>query len=385
MTLSPVTAALALCALLLPVSIAGSNIALGLLALALALRWGRDWQRVRAAWSREPALAVLLLYAGAGLLAAAFSDAPAESVRDGIKDLHRVWALGLFVAALALEPNAPLRPALGLSFAAMALYGLAQTAFGTGPNGMMVRAHGFVHPVVYGQQMALAALGGACALLRPAPNASRAPVAALTALVLAALVFNQTRMALLAAFAGLACVALLEPRARRWALAALLLVAAIGAAWEFMPNGGRALSSSFAQYDPRNPHQARWALWNTALRMFQAHPAVGVGPGGYRRLFTLFHPGPLDNEFAWGSAHNLYLHQLAERGVCGALALLALCATLFSRAARAARESFDARALWAVAAVAFLLAMSLTETSFQNEQFSTLLLLIWAWGTVSLR
>jgi hypothetical protein len=27
----------------------------------------------------------------------------------------------------------------------------------------------------------------------------------------------------------------------------------------------------------------------------------------------------------------------------------------------------------------------MTETAFQNEQFSALLLLIWAWGTTSLR
>ena len=192
-------------------------------------------------------------------------------------------------------------------------------------------------------------------------------------------------MALLAAFAGFVFVSLLEPRARRWALAALLLVAAVGAAWEFMPNGGRALSSSFAHYDSHNPHQARWALWSTALRMFSAHPATGVGPGGYRRLFTAYHPGPIDGEPASASAHNLYLQQLAERGLLGAVALLLLCAAFLARAVRAVRIEADTRALWAAGAVVVLLAMSLTETSFQNEQFSTLFLLIWAWGTACLR
>ena len=220
MSLSPVAAALALCALALPVSIAGSNIALALLALALLARARRDGARILRTWRAEPALAALIVYGGVGLLAAALSAAPAASLRDAAKDFHRLWSLGLFAAALALEPEAPLRPALGLSFGVMALYGIAQTVFGGRPEGLMVRAHGFVHPVVYGEQLALAVLGGACVLLRPTPKASRRIAAAFTALVFAALLLSQTRMALIGAFVGFALVALIEPRARRWAFSA---------------------------------------------------------------------------------------------------------------------------------------------------------------------
>ena len=385
MPFSPVAAALALCALLLPVSIAGSNVALALLALALLGRARRDGSRVLRSWRAEPALAALALYAGAGLLAAVLSAAPGASLHDAVKDLHRLWALGLFTAALALEPEAPLRPALGLSFGAMAVYGIAQTFLGGRTNGMLLRAHGFVHPVVYGEMMALAVLGGACVLLQPTPKAPRRAAAIFTGLIFCALLFSQTRMALIAAFAGFALVALLEPRARRWALPALVLVAAAAAAWEFLPVGGRTLSSAFGAYDPKNPQQARWVLWDVAVRMFRDHPWTGAGPGGYHRLFSAYHAGPLDGEKDWGSAHNLYLHQLAERGVAGGLALIVLCGVLLSRAVKAAQKDADTRALWAAGAVAAFLAMSLTETSFQNEQFAALLLLIWAWGTTSLR
>ena len=385
MPFTPVAAALALCALALPVSIAGSNIALALLALALLCRARRDGGRILRTWRSEPALAALALYAAAGLLAAALSAAPAASLRDAVKDLHRLWALGLFAAALALEPETPLRPALGLSFGAMALYGIVQTASHGSPEHAMFRAHGFVHPVVYGEMMALAVLGGACVLLRPTAKAPRRAAAAFTALASAALLLSQTRMALIAALAGFALVALLEPRARRWALPVLLLVAAASAAWEFMPVGGRTLSSAFGSYDPNNPQQARWILWDVAVRIFRDHPATGAGPGGYHRLFTTYHTGALDGETDWGSAHNLYLHQLAERGIAGALALLVLCVVLLSRAVKAARRDADTRALWSAGAVAAFLAMSMTETSFQNEQFAALLLLVWAWGTTSLR
>ena len=384
-SLSPVAAALALCALALPVSIAGSNIALALLALALLARSRRDGDRILRTWRAEPALAALALYAAAGLLAAALSGTPAASLRDAVKDWHRLWALGLFSAALALEPEAPLKPALGLSLGAMALYGIVQTAAGGAPDGALPRAHGFVHPVVFGEMMALAVLGGACSLLRPAPASPRRVGAAFAALVFAALLLSQTRMALIGAVIGFAFTALVEPRARRWAPPALVLVAAAAAAWELMPAGGRPLSSAFAPYDPRNPQQLRWVLWDVAARIFRDHPATGAGPGGYHRLFSAYHAGALDNEANWGSAHNLYLHQLAERGIAGGLALLALCGVLLARAARAARGNAGARALWSAGAVAAFLAMSMTETAFQNEQFAALLLLVWAWGTTSLR
>jgi O-antigen ligase len=384
-SLTPAAAALVLCALVLPVSIAGTNVALALLSLALLVRARSDGKRIFSVWRSEPALAALLLYAATGLAAAALSSSPAASLRDAAKDLHRLWSLGLFAAALALEPEAPLRPALGASFGVIALYGIAQSALGSREDGLMVRAHGFVHPVVFGGQIAIAVLGGACVLLRPTLKASRATAALFTTLVFAVLILNQTRMALLAALAGFAVVALLEPRARRWALPALLAGVAVCLAWEFIPNGGRTISSLMAPYNPGNPHQARWALWNAALKMFRDHPLFGVGPGGYHRFFTTYHAGALDGESGWGSAHNLYLNQLAERGALGALALLVLCATLFARAVRAARSDADTRALWAAGSVATFLTLSLTETSFQNEQFSTLIMLVWAWGTISLR
>jgi O-antigen ligase len=385
MPLSPVAAALALCALVLPVSIAGSNIALALLALALLGRARADGGRIVRAWLSEPALAALAFYGGMGLLAAALSAAPAASLRDAAKDFHRLWSLGLLAAALALEPEAPLRPALGLSFGAMALFGIGQAAFVHNGGYAVTRAHGFVHPVVYGEMMALAVLGGACVLLRPTPNAPRRAAAVFTALVFAALLLSQTRMALLGALTGFALMALLDPRARRWALPAFAIAGTVVVAWQFLPVSHRTFSSIFAPHDPNNPEQARWVLWDVAVRIFRDHPLTGAGPGGYRRLFSAYHPGPLEGEVDWGSAHNLYLHQLAERGLAGGAALLVLCGVLLARAGKAARAEIDARSLWAAGAVAAFLAMSLTETAFQNEQFSALFLLIWAWGTTSLR
>ena len=381
-----VAVALVLCAVLLPVSIALSNIALGLVSVAVIIRLWKDGGKVVGAWRREPMMAALLLYAAAGLIAALLSSAPAEAQRDAIKDLHRLWALGITVAALALDPETPLGPALAVSFGAIALYGIGQTIFGGRPEGVLVRAHCFVHPVVYGEMMALAVLGGACALLRPQARAARAVAALFTGLAFAALVLSGTRMALGGILAGVALMALLEPRVRRWALPTLLAVGAAAAAWEFAPIGyrGRALSAVFK---PENIDgtSTRRILWDVALRIFRDHPLTGAGPGGYRRLFSTYHPEAIDRQINWASAHNLYLHQLAERGVLGGAALFVLCALMLARPIRAAHRGGGTSALWTAGAVAAFLVMSLTETSFQNEQFGALLMLIWAWGTASLR
>jgi O-antigen ligase len=380
MRLSPVSLALCATALAAPVSIAAANVALGLLAAALLWRLRTGAKLMTDAWRQEPALAALVLYGLAGLVAGAFSGAPAASLRDALKDWHRLWSLGLFVAALALEPEAPLGAALGVSFSAMAAVGLWQAARGIALHGTF-RAHAFVHPVVFGEQMAVAVLGGLCALLRP--TGKRTAEVLFAALVLAALIMSQTRMALFASAAGFALIALLEPRARRWAVPAFLSVAVVAGAWELLPGNSRTLSAVFSP--AHNDQQTRWVLWDVALRMFRDHAITGAGPGGYGRLFSQYHPGLLESETGWGSAHNLYLHQLAERGVIGAVALLVLCGTLLARAVRAARADADARALWAAGAVAVLLTMSLTETAFQNEQFAVLFLLIWARGTARLR
>ena len=381
-----VAVALVLCALLLPISIALSNIALGLVSLAVIIRLPKDGGRVVAAWRSEPMMTMLLLYAAAGLIAALMSGAPAESQRDAIKDLHRLWPLAITAAALALDPEAPLGAALGLSFGAMALYGIGQTVFGGRPEGVLVRAHGFVHPVVYGEMMALAVLGGASVLLRPRSKAVRAAAAAVTVLAFAAMVLSGTRMALGGVLAGFALMAVLEPRARRLALPTLLAAGAAAAAWEFAPIGyqGRALSAVF-KADNIDGTSTRRILWDVAVRIFRDHPLTGAGPGGYRRLFSSYHPEAIDRQTSWASAHNLYLQQFAERGVVGGAVLLVLCALLLARPIRAVRRGGGTRALWTAGAVAAFLVMSLTETSFQNEQFGALLLLIWAWGTASLR
>ncbi len=392
-SLTPVSAALLLVAAVLPVSIAATNVALALLTAALIARAGRGGaSRTFSTWRREPAVLGLILYCFAGLVATGFGLDPARSLHDNAKDFHKLWALLLFLAACAEEPAAEAWTALAAGFGAIVLVGIGQTALAWlhhEPGFPLPRPHAFVHPVAYGEQLTLCLLGGVCAFLRPGeplrhPSARRLG-GALMALTVALLVFNQTRSSVFALAAGGAAICALDPAARRRGAWMGLILFAIAAAWEILPTGDRrSLFGLLTDFNPRNSQNARYVLWSVAWRMFRDHPLTGVGPAHYGTLFTTYFQGTLDNESGWSSAHNLFLHQLAERGLIGAAGLAAALGTLLAGAWRAARREAGARALWAVSAFAAFLVMNLTEAAFQNEQVTTLMLFLWAWGTTSL-
>src|SRR5262249_44305318 len=69
----------------------------------------------------------------------------------------------------------------------------------------------------------------------------------------------------------------------------------------------------------------RLAHWIAGLRMFAAHPLLGVGAGNYSAAYAAYAfrawPEPL------GNAHNYYINVAAETGICGLLAFLAVVVT----------------------------------------------------------
>lgn len=79
----------------------------------------------------------------------------------------------------------------------------------------------------------------------------------------------------------------------------------------------------------------RVRLWKTALRIIQAHPILGVGPGGWHAAFVQYHvPG-----FYWSDAHahNDVLAVAANAGVLGLAAFAWMWATALRTTIGAAR------------------------------------------------
>jgi O-antigen ligase len=69
--------------------------------------------------------------------------------------------------------------------------------------------------------------------------------------------------------------------------------------------------------------QERLAHWVAGLRMFRAHPILGVGAGNYSAAYAHYQVSP-DWFEALGHAHNYYINAAAETGILGLLAILAL-------------------------------------------------------------
>lgn len=375
---------LAALACALPLSIAGANAALGAITLSLIWLLASDHRAAMSALkatARSPVFIALSAYAAWSLLASLAGHDPRESFRLWPKDLHKLWTFLAIGAALAAAERAPVGMPLAAGLGLHALVGIGQAASEWLAGATRVRAHGFLHPVSYAEMIGLGLLGAAAYVARSdAPRRRRQGAGLLLALLAAALVGSQTRAVLIAVAAAYVAACALDARWRRHVLAAVVIVTGVFAFWEIMPTGGRGLRNLVASDAASSPHRARIQLWDAALRIARDRPATGVGPGGYREAFQRYHPATLDGEGTWGNAHNVYLHQLAERGVPGLLILLLALGALGAGAFRAERARRDAWSLWAATSTAAFVIMNLTEVAWQTEQVVTFFFFVWLLG-----
>jgi len=115
----------------------------------------------------------------------------------------------------------------------------------------------------------------------------------------------------------------------------------------------------------------RIAHWITGVRMFLAHPLLGVGAGNYNAAYP--HYALPDWPDALGHAHNYYINAAAETGALGCAAFLALTSVTFYLGWRAVRQvrayatvdsSLPAIALGLFAALVALATHNLTDDLF---------------------
>lgn len=374
---------LAALAFALPLSIAGANAALAALTLVLIWLFASDRRAALSslgATARSPVFSALAAYAAWSLIASLAGLDPAASLRLWPKDLHKLWVFLAIGAALLAADSVPVAGPLAAGFGLHALAGIVQAAGAWIGGAKQIRAHGFLHPVSYAEVLGLGLIGAAAYLARPGAAPRRRAAAVLIALLAAALVASQTRAVLVALAAAYATACVLEARWRRHALAAILILGAVAAIWEVMPTGGRNIRGLFSRNDETSSQRSRLILWDVAMSAARERPLTGVGPGRYREAFAEHHPETLDGETTWGNAHNLYLHQLAERGAPGLLLLLWALAAFMISARRADAQRRDAWSLGAATATAGFLVMNLTETAWQTEQVATLFLFVWLLG-----
>jgi hypothetical protein len=304
----PLSWALFLLTVTLPLSIGAMNVALALVTLAVMLRGRKaDWREALGA----PA-ACLLVYVLISALVAAAGEDPARSVRHVPKDLHKLWVAVVLAAALRLAPRARCAEGLALGFTAAAVVGLGQALFVRGGGGEWIRAHAFVHPVTYGEQLALGLLGAFC--FAAFSERRRRVAVILLPLIAAAFILNQTRGAFAAVAVGVSALMLADKGLRRWLPLAAGCGLGVLIVWELLPTGRsfighlRLYGSDFVANQQFN----RLIFWKVAWGMFTDHLWLGVGQGNYQIFFERYFQGTIAEQRVWGSAHNLYFHQAAR-------------------------------------------------------------------------
>ena len=130
----------------------------------------------------------------------------------------------------------------------------------------------------------------------------------------------------------------------------------------------------------------RFVYWDVAWRMGMDHLWTGVGHNNYRALFPHYFIGVMeDGSRSWGTAHNLYLHHFAERGLLGLGALLLFLGAFWLRALRRALIRPDAWQLWGLATATAFLIMNLTEVALQVEMIWMLVFFVWIWAEAIFR
>lgn len=377
--LSALAWALAAFALVLPLSIAGLNAGAGAVS-ALLLWCAFKGEELPWTFAVTPFSVSLAAYFLAAVLVSALGVSPSVSFREVHKDLHKVWLVWVLLVAMRAAGTRRLSRALGWGCAAAAAYGIGQAVLVRTAAGLMTRAHAFAHPVTYGEIMGLCWLGGLALLLSPAGDSpSRRSLQGFLVLTGAALLLSESRGPLLGTVAGAAVLGLADKRWRKVSLLALVAVPAAFGFWELLPTSHN-FSGMLTRMKTTNADFARLTFWRVGLQIFRDHPWHGVGLGNYKTVFTQYFQGSFDGETVWGSAHDLYIHQAAERGLVGLAALAAVLWTMCRRSWDRARASGSAANLWALSACAAFLVMNLTEVAFQTEQAASLMIFIWAYA-----
>ena len=337
-----------------------------IITLAAVLGWAlrRGLDRRPLALGALPRWPTALLLAAVAL-AAAFADHLGPAAREL---LSMAELLGLLVAAtdeLSANPD-DVRPLLWTLTVVLGIAGVVAVlqSFGAPPrefplpdSGFYRANLGFAGPTELGMYMGLG-LPIAGYLWRAA-SGRPARLVALACLVSGVLGLAATfsRGSWLAVVASAVVLVL----ARQSRFAVQIWFGAIVAALAVQALSGGAVTDRFTSAAGLASIDQRVALMLVGLLIFQAHPVLGVGPGGFPAALDHFGPQVPGLWDYVGAAHNAYVHMAAESGVVGLVALVAIMGACLLALVRRVRAGGDALARALAWAFAMACAMGLVE------------------------
>ncbi len=361
----------------------------------------------------QPLFRLWMFYLAAGFLAAVFALNKGAAFAYLPSDLIKYLCFAVLLTSLKEE----LLRTMSEFYVAGAIF---TAAAGTGSvawffirySTFYPRAGAFSNPVRYGEIMVIAFAFVLSALLLPhqardaelrfprGPGGRKYCLAA-AVLLFVTILLTRTRGSFLGLAAVLVSLLIVDRELRKRAAAWIAMFILIGTfAVIFNPylrgritntyTGLRAAASGFSPGRAETTGNKdsvginiRMELWKLGFGMFRDHPVSGVGPANIKSSFKIYHPGPLGIQETWGSVHNLYLQQMAERGTLGLAALLALFGGMFALALKNFRAGRNAYTLWALTVLPAYYIMNITEISFQHIHTSFAVFLALAASTNS--
>jgi putative inorganic carbon (hco3(-)) transporter len=249
-----------------------------------------------------------------------------------------------------------------------AVWGVVQSATGSGPTGFAVagalRAYGnFEQPNPFAGYLSTILPVSLAMSLAPSGRGLRWLALGATLVLAMGIVASQSRGAWLGLAAALGVLLVAWGRRGRHllipALCPLLLAVLMAMAGLLPATLVDRLSQTleyFGVFDVRTVQvtSENWAVvermahWQAGWYMFLDHPFLGVGAGNYPELYPRYYLGDWLDPL--GHAHNYYLNMLAELGVAGLALWGVFLALAFAALLAGLRETHqptaDARAFW---------------------------------------
>lgn len=333
-----------------------------------------------------------LVYLGVCLLTALTAYYPAKGLGQLNSDFLKYVCLSTLLLAVKREHLPKLSAIYTAAAVIAALVGISEVARSMAAgDAEVLRANAFMNAVRYGEVMGLAAILILSRLVIPVKETFKHEQLYYKLAifpVFVALILSQTRGAYLGMITAIFIVFYFAgPSRKKAAVYAAILAITAGLVMLTNPVLRQRMTAIVyrnpAEMTTNTPSTAiniRLALWKLGLKMFKAHPVLGVGPDNVKKVFKDFQPVQIGPEETWGSLHNLYIHQAAERGIIGLGALLALFGAMYVFALKRLKTFRNPYTLWALAVLPAYYAMNITEISFQHVHTSFAVFLALAAG-----
>lgn len=359
---------------LFSVTVVQAALFLAIIALLVKRHREKTLSDILPSLTGHPLFVPWMIYLGICLLTAITAYYPAKGFGQLNSDFLKYVCLSTLLLAVKKEHLSRLAAVYTAAALAAALVGIGEVVAAIATTGEYIRANGFMNAVRYGEVMGLAFLLILSRLVLNAASGFRHELLLYKLAVLPvfiAVILSQTRGAYVGLATGIVVMLYFASPSRKKVMryaAALLVMAGLvlitnPAVRDRFSSAPAKTESSEAVYSSVN---IRLQLWKLGLKMIVAHPVLGVGPDNVKKVFSDFQPEQIAYEKTWGSLHNLYIHQAAERGITGLGALVFLFFAMFLFALNRFKSARSPYTLWALCALPAYYAMNMTEITFQH-------------------